>query len=165
MLFWNGIDQRTFKQWIFYCWHNLKCPDISNLKTLAKWCIENCITSRMPCSYGQVSYIRMINIQGKIHCLFLIGKAQVTPMKFITVPRLELVAATTSIRIGNMVKKELDNPIDRELYRTDSTTVLRCFLANRTQMMQWQWHHIEGCLNPADNALRGLCLEQLLNCP
>ena len=130
--------------------------------------------------YGQVSYVRVINDKGEIHCSFLIGKARVTPTKAITVPRLELVAATTSVRIGNMLKKELDDPIDQEFYWTDSTTVLRyilneckrfqLFVANRVQTIRDntevdQWHHVEGRLNPADDASRGLHSEHLLNSP
>ena len=47
----------------------------------------------------------MINEKGEIHCALVIGKGQFTPTKVITVPRLELFAATTSVRVAKMLKE------------------------------------------------------------
>jgi Pao retrotransposon peptidase len=46
--------------------------------------------------YGQCSYLRVTNADGQIHCSLVIGKSRVTPTKPVTIPRLELTAATTS---------------------------------------------------------------------
>ena len=40
--------------------------------------------------YGEVSYLRQVNKRGEIFYAFLMGKARLTPLKPITVPRLEL---------------------------------------------------------------------------
>jgi len=56
--------------------------------------------------YGQCSYLRMVNIQGKIHCTLAMAKSRVTPSKPITVPRLELTAALLSVKISSFLKKE-----------------------------------------------------------
>ena len=40
--------------------------------------------------YGQYSYIRLVNDEGKIHCSLLVGKSRVTPKKFLPIPRLNL---------------------------------------------------------------------------
>ncbi|KAK3716444.1 hypothetical protein QZH41_007053 [Actinostola sp. cb2023] len=49
------------------------------------------------------------------------GKARLAPIKTMTIPRLELTAATVSTRMGHLLKSELDeNP--SFTYHTDSTT-------------------------------------------
>ena len=49
--------------------------------------------------YGQLSFIRMVNCVAAIHCNFIMGKAKVTPKKFVSIPCLKLVAVTLSIKI------------------------------------------------------------------
>ena len=53
--------------------------------------------------YGQVTYLRTENDKGNIHCSFLMGKSRLAPLKAMTIPRLELTAATISVQIGGMV--------------------------------------------------------------
>ena len=52
--------------------------------------------------YGQVTYLRIENEKGHIHCAFLMGKACVAPVKTMTIPRLELTAGTVSVSVGEM---------------------------------------------------------------
>ena len=70
--------------------------------------------------YGQCSYIRLVNDEGKIHCSLLVGKSRVTPKKFLSIPRLELTAAVLSVKIG----KELTLGNITEKFWTDSHVVL-----------------------------------------
>ena len=94
-----------------------------------------------------------------------------------TIPRLELTAATVSIRLGEVLKKELDDTPDVVKYHTDSTTVLRyimndrkrfqVFVANRVQTIRSlshpsQWMYVETKSNPADDASRGINAQALL---
>ena len=46
--------------------------------------------------YGKVSYLRLVDNNGKIHCSLMIRKARVAPLKVMTIPRMELVAGTLS---------------------------------------------------------------------
>lgn len=58
--------------------------------------------------YGQCSYLRLVSEDSQIHCSFVIGKALVTPLKSVTVPRPELTSAVLSVCISEQLKRELD---------------------------------------------------------
>ncbi|XP_022778259.1 uncharacterized protein LOC111319790 [Stylophora pistillata] len=47
---------------------------------------------------GSVSYLRLINGEGAVHCSFLCAKSRVAPLKTITILRLELSAAAISAK-------------------------------------------------------------------
>ena len=129
--------------------------------------------------YGSVSYLRLVDRCGRIHCTILQGKSRLVPLKQVTVPRLELSAATISIRLDKVLKRELDLPLtDDSTFWTDSTSVLRyvknenkrfhTFVANRVVIIRDgsrpdQWRHVSGQQNPSDDLSRGLLAEALLN--
>ena len=52
------------------------------------------------------------------------GKARVAPLKYTTIPRMGLVAATLSLKIYVMFQKEFQIPITREIFWTDSEVIL-----------------------------------------
>lgn len=89
--------------------------------------------------YGTVTYLRLQNKLGDIHMSFILGKARVTPLKPITIPRL--AAAVLAVRIDKMIKSELQPQLKSSCFWTDSNTVLkyinnenkrsRTFVANR----------------------------------
>ena len=121
--------------------------------------------------YGSVPYLRLCDNENRIHCSFLMGKARLAPIKAVTIPRLELTAATVSVRLGEILKKELDEIFDIVQYHTDSVTVLRYIsndqkrfqvcVANRVQTIRnlsdpSQWKYVDTKENPADDASRGL---------
>ena len=59
--------------------------------------------------YGTASYLRLINGQGNIRCSFVLGESPVRPLSgAVTVPKLELAAATLATRINEVVTKELE---------------------------------------------------------
>ncbi len=68
--------------------------------------------------YGTVTYLRIQNSSGDIHVSFLMGKARVTPLKDITVPRLELTAAVLAVRVDLMLKKELRLQLQESVFWT-----------------------------------------------
>ena len=124
--------------------------------------------------YGQCSYIRFVDTEGKIHCSLVVGKSRVSPLKPVTVPRLELTAATVAVRVGKMLESELDYSNLQSTYWTDSKAVLgyinnearrfHTFVANRVQLIRDSsdvsaWRHVNTDNNPADDVSRGLnCL-------
>ena len=55
--------------------------------------------------YGQASYLRLVNDQGVIQCVLLIGKTGVSLLKYVSIPRPEPVAATFSVKIALCYEK------------------------------------------------------------
>jgi hypothetical protein len=128
--------------------------------------------------YGQCSYLRIVNEQGMTHCAFVMGKSRVTPLKVVTIPRLELTAALVSVRISQLLRYELGYESVEEYFWTDSKVVLgyihndarrfHIFVANRVQQIKeatkaQQWRYVDSKVNPADHASRGLHVTELGN--
>ena len=95
------------------------------------------------------------------------GKSRVTPLKMVTIPRLELTAAVLSVKISKVLKTALTYKIDSEHLWTDSIIVLgyinngvkrfHVYVANRIQQIKdhtsvSQWKHVKTENNPADHA-------------
>ena len=40
--------------------------------------------------YGCVSYMRLVDIDGCVHCVFVFGMSRVALLKLVTIPRMEL---------------------------------------------------------------------------
>ena len=57
--------------------------------------------------YGQCSYVRLVNAKQEVHCAFLIWKSRVSPLKHVTIPRLELSAALVAVKVSTMLNNEL----------------------------------------------------------
>lgn len=130
--------------------------------------------------YGTVSYLRMTNIEGKIHIAFLMGKARVAPLKQQTIPRQELAAAALSVKLDRMLKAELPSQTDKSVFWSDSTSVLKyisndhsrfhTYVANRTSRIREatkvsQWKYGGTRLNPADDCTRGASAERFMKNP
>lgn len=113
-----------------------------------------------------------------MHVAFLLGKARVAPLKQTTIPRLELTAAVLAVRVDKMLQKELQLKLEKSVFWTDSTTVLKyicnenrrfhTFVANRTSVIREaadvdQWRYVGTKENPADEASRGRRAEDFLN--
>ena len=128
--------------------------------------------------YGTVTYLRLLDNDHKVRCAFVMGKARVVPLKPITIPRLELTASTVAVRMDRILQAELDLPLKPSVYWTDSTSVLKylrnetsryhTFVANRVTSIRAasnvaQWRYVNGSLNPADCASRGISAAHFLS--
>ena len=124
--------------------------------------------------YGTVTYLRFVNKEGGIYNSFVIGKSRVRPLRSgISVPKMELTAATLLIKMDKLITKELEGriKIHSVTFWTDSMIVLRyifnetrrfvTFVANRVAVIREgskpsQWRHVRSEVNPADLASRGI---------
>ena len=119
----------------------------------------------------------MVDDNEQVHCALIFAKARVTPLKQITVPRLELTASLLSAKIGTMLKRELEYENVNEFYWTDSQVVLaylandakrfHVYVANRVQQIKdltnpEQWNFVQSKDNPADVVSRGMNAKDLL---
>ena len=122
--------------------------------------------------YGVIAFLRVEDTEnGRVRCSFLMAKSRLAPVRAITIPRMELQAAVTAVRIQQMLQDELTLNIEKTTFWCDSTVVLKCirnenkrfavFVANRigeirnaTEVSQWRYVNTE--LNPADEASKGM---------
>lgn len=72
---------------------------------------------------GCAAYLRLQDNTNRANCSFLMGKARPTPIKAVTVQQLRLTAATVSVRVGQMLFKELEVKPHITAYHTDSATL------------------------------------------
>ena len=129
-------------------------------------------------AYGTVSYIRLTNYEGKVHCAFLFGKSRLAHVKPMTIPRLELCAAVVAVQVDQMSRKELELSLEESVFWTDSMSVLQyirnestrfhTFVANRLAIIQdgsvpSQWRYVNTHLNPAHDASRGLSAGRMVD--
>ena len=132
-------------------------------------------------AYGAASYLRLMDESQNIYCILVFAKSRLVPVKAMTIPRLELSAATISVQLDKVLKEELQlsNLCQNSTFWTDSTTVLRylnnkdkafhTFIANRVQTIKdasemSQWKHVSTNQNPADDVSRGLLIPEFLRC-
>ena len=154
-----------------------RCYKLSNFGPIASAELHH-FSDASTQGYSQCSYLRLTNGKGRIHCSFLMGKARVTPLKPVTVPRLELTAAVVSVKICTQLQRELDYEGVKEVFWTDSKVVLgyianetrrfHIFVGNRVQQIQEhsspdQWHYVDTKSNLADHASPGLNPQGLQN--
>ncbi|XP_059047181.1 uncharacterized protein LOC131842620 [Achroia grisella] len=120
------------------------------------------------CVFLRSEYAGVVTVQ------LVLAKARVTPVKPITMPRLELIAALLATRLCTEAKYALQLNC-KEYYWTDSSIVLawirrgiglNVFVHNRIKEITDRshvddWHHVPGELNPADLPSRGCNAENL----
>ena len=121
--------------------------------------------------YGVAVYLRLQDTDGKVHISFVYGKSRLSPAKTVSIPRLELAAATLAAQVSLFIQEEIQQEIHSVVFWSDSTTVLRyirntkkrfkVFVSNRLTTIRSissadQWRYVPGNLNPADAASRGI---------
>ena len=124
-------------------------------------------------AYAGVVYLRMIDSHSHVNVSLVIA---VAPIKRLTIPRLELCGAYLLSRLLRHVKDIFQISMDNVFAWTDSTIVLswlngnprrlKTFVGTRISFIMDQispdrWNHVDGTLNPAGCASRGLFPSQL----
>ncbi|KAJ8410930.1 hypothetical protein AAFF_G00179650 [Aldrovandia affinis] len=96
-------------------WHNW----LMDLNQLSDYEVQRCIKPRgfgkvasaqlhhfadtCEAGYGTVTYLLLENTKHQIYCSFLMDKARVAPLKSVTIPRMELTAATVAGHVDKMM--------------------------------------------------------------
>ena len=117
-----------------------------------------------------VVYLRTISADGSIATHYVISKSKVAPIKQMSIPKLELEAATLGAELAGFCETEMTINVQSKKFCTDSTAVLswikskdrqKMYIANRLNKIaensnKDDWRHVPGKMNPADHGTRGL---------
>jgi len=119
-------------------------------------------------AFAAVAYMRIETPAG-IEIAFVMSKSTVSPLKPMSIPRLELQAAVLGCRLAVTIKESHDLSIDKIFFWSDSKTVL-CWLRSETRQFKQfvafrvgeileqtevdQWNWVPTKENPADDATR-----------
>jgi hypothetical protein len=121
-------------------------------------------------AYGACLYIHSTNNDKNTFCELLCSTSTVAPPKQLTIPRLELCAATLLSKLYKKVTRALNMTIHESCLWTDSSIVLtwiqgppnkwKTFVGNRVTTIQEEtasatWKHVPTQSNPADLISRG----------
>ena len=108
----------TFSINIWIKWHFPYTFSINIAPTFGK--VKDCsfhyFSDACKKEYGQVTYLRAVDESGKVHCSLVMEKAQVAPLKYITIPRMELVAATLSVKTSVMLWKDFNFQLQEKYF-------------------------------------------------
>ncbi|KRY70406.1 hypothetical protein T4A_11388 [Trichinella pseudospiralis] len=129
-------------------------------------------------AYGAVAYLKVIS-KDKTTVRFIMSKSRVAPLKTITLPRLELMAALIAAKLVGFIKNSLAIPVQRVICWIDSQIVLswirseaknwKPFVRNRVELIQQLtdsklWKYCQSENNPADLSSRGTSVTKLKDC-
>lgn len=127
-------------------------------------------------AYGAAVYVRVRTGEGTFAVNLICSKSRVSPLKVLSLPRLELCAAWLGAELMDTVSREINLNIKNKYYFTDSMIVLhylnsnanswQVFVANRVSKIQTlsdigAWYHVESKENPADIISRGASPQQI----
>ena len=116
-----------------------------------------------------VAYIRWNLKDGGAHTCLVTAKTRVTPLKRMTIPRVELQAAVMGIRLSKTIHESIRLDFQESIYISDSkctlatfakdTVVLNEFTVNRVvEILDYsnslQWYHVKSADNIADIGTR-----------
>ena len=122
--------------------------------------------------YGALFYLGFVDADSKVHRPLVMSKSHLAPLKSLSVPRLQLTAATLAVKLGGMLRKELEILISHSVFWTDSTALLRyiknefklfhTFISNRLTIIQDGCTPGNGDMQIASEILPMLLLEGCL---
>ena len=125
-------------------------------------------------TYAAVVYIRCVNEAGDIYVNFIAAKAKVAPVRPLTIPRLELLAALINFRLvrhyTDILQRQYPSLSIETTYWSDSQVTLHRIHSRRARFCQWlsnrlgeilegsssiNWRWCPTLEMPADHGSRG----------
>ncbi len=128
-------------------------------------------------AYGAAVYIRRVHADNSTTVSLVTAKARVLPLKPVTIPKAELLAALLLTNLLDKVANMLYIPVSSIHAWSDSEIVLHWLAKDHTQLEKFvsnrvrlivdtlpprHWKHVKSGDNPADLASRGLHARQLI---
>lgn len=177
------VPSILLKEWITYrkdlsSLVNVKIPRWLNTKSSNVKTELHGFSDASKMAYAAVVYIRVIDAESNVQVALVTSKTKVSPIKQVSIPRLELCGAVLLAKLMVDVAKTLDvNVVDVHAW-TDSEVVLawlnshpsrwKTFVANRVAEIlntldTQHWSHVSSKQNPADCASRGVAPGELNN--
>ncbi|XP_050306312.1 uncharacterized protein LOC126743324 [Anthonomus grandis grandis] len=165
---------QVFKRWL------RELPYLMQIR-IARWTLTGGsniqdVSIHTFCDASKDSYACAIFLRVVVHqnVFLLASKARVSPLKKMTIPRLELLAAVIGARLFKNVRENLNTTANCYFW-SDSSTVISwiqrkdqwgTFVWNRVMEIRKltiaeHWRHIPGACNPADLPSRGCFPKQL----
>ncbi|XP_044759014.1 uncharacterized protein LOC123316831 [Coccinella septempunctata] len=125
-------------------------------------------------AYAACIFLRTETGDGQVVLRLIEGKSRVAPIKKLTIPRLELLAATIGVRIFRNFQTNYEINL-QAFFWSDSSTVLswikrkenwKPFIWNRVEEIKRfskpiDWYHVPGDMNPADLPSQGCSAKSL----
>jgi len=100
-------------------------------------------------AYASVAYLR-VQTNNSVDISFVMGKARMAPLKPISIPRLELMAAVMGTRMAACIGKEHEVTIDEVVFWTDSRTVLFWIRSDARNYKQFVSHRVGEILETTE---------------
>lgn len=128
--------------------------------------------------YGTCVYFKSIDSCNQVIIRLACSKSRVSPLKVISIPRLELCGALLGAQLAQDVLKSIKIEVHNVYFWSDSTIALgwiasepsklKTFVSNRVAKIQElsnssQWRHVDTNSNPADYISRGVSPDEIKN--
>ncbi|XP_062713168.1 uncharacterized protein LOC134290142 [Aedes albopictus] len=97
-------------------------------------------------AYGCVAYFRLL-VKGQPRVALVSAKSKVAPLQYMSIPRMELLAAVLGARLAASVKSNHSVQIKRVFYHIDSATVLSWIRSDHRRYKQFVAYRIGDILS------------------
>ncbi|XP_055628950.1 uncharacterized protein LOC129770264 [Toxorhynchites rutilus septentrionalis] len=175
------IAEREWEKWNIWLQflpslENLRIPRCYRLKTSINSSVQlHTFVDASENGYAAVCYFRFEE-DGRVECTLIGAKSRVAPLKFVSIPRLELQAGIIGARLAKAVEQGHTYKISKRFFWTDARNVL-CWLNSdhrrysqfvafrvselleTTDLTEWRW--VPTKLNVADEATKWKCAPSL----
>ncbi|XP_053692357.1 uncharacterized protein LOC128740817 [Sabethes cyaneus] len=99
--------------------------------------------------FAAATFLRFSN-SATVECSLVAAKTRVAPLKFHSIPRLELQAAIVGARLARTVTQSLAISIQRHVYWTDSRDVLSWINSDHRRFSQFVAHRVSEILDTTE---------------